>query len=453
MFATRQLRSRSRARFIGLVVALVASSVLLAAPAGAVKSAAATKCPDPSGTIKVGVSFLGSTAASVSAKVGSVDTSASPSDQATAKSIQAGAAALTAAGGIDGCKVEAVVFNFSVISPDFNAVSQQECATFTQDNHVVAVLAQGYETALAADCFSKAKIPSFWADGVVLYKPSCETSPSKNFYGVASVFSCRYASFINLWKGAGVFPAKAKVGILQYESVDGEKQNEALVNDEWGPQLKKLGIPYETFSVSRPPTSAGYGDVGTQMNAAVLKFKSDGVNTVLFTPPGATMVTTFLPAAQAQGFTPNLGLTTNDSPLTVAVAPGAVKKAVAISWQTGDLTTTAQQSLPSNPAVAKCAPWSVPNEAGFGPQTGASNVCDFYNILAAGFKGATKLDAATLRKGIVALGSTFDSSMTYGGATKFSQNVLDGATKAQILVWDPITKAFVAQSKSVVPLP
>jgi hypothetical protein len=437
-----------------VVVALSASVLLFAAPAGAAKAASSQKCPDPSGTVKVGVSFLGSTAASVSAKVGSVDTSSNPSDQATAKSIQAGADALNAAGGVAGCQVQPVVFNFSVISPDFNAVSQQECATFTQDNKVVAVLAQGYETALAADCFAKAKIPSFWVDSVVIYKPSCATSPRDNFYGVASVFACRYASFIKLWNNAGLFPPKAKVGILQYESVDGTKQNEALVKDQWGPQLKKLGMTYETFSISRPPTSSGYGDVGTQMNAAILKFKADGVNAVLFTPPGATMVTTFLPAALAQGYSPSLGLTTNETPgSTVAVAPAAISKAVVISWQPADQPVSAQQALPANPAIPSCAAWSPVNRGASGAQTGASNVCDFYNAVAAGFKNATKLDAATFRKGVVALGTSFDSTMTYGGATKFSNNVLDGGIKAQVLTWDASTKSFVPTSKKQITIP
>jgi hypothetical protein len=342
-----------------------------------------------------------------------------------------------------------VIFNFSVLSPDFNEVSQQECATFTQDNKVIAVLAQGYETPLAADCFAKAKIPSFWVDSVVLYKPSCATAARENFYGAASVFACRYASFIKLWNNAGLFPPKAKVGILQFESVDGQKQNEAVVN-QWDTQLKKLGFTYETFSISRALNSTGYGQVSAQMNAAILKFKSDGVNVVLFTPPGSTLVTTFLPAALAQGYIPNYGFTTNEIPQSTAViAPAAVGKAAVISWRSTDLTVAAQEALPPNPAIESCKAWSAVATAKTGAETGASDVCDFYNILAAAFKGATKLDAATLKKRIAALGTSFDSSVTYGGATKFDKKLLGGATKARVLTWDAPTKSFVAKSKAV----
>jgi ABC-type branched-subunit amino acid transport system substrate-binding protein len=449
-------RSTRRRLTIGVLVTLAVSSGFVAVPTAAIaagRAATASTCPDPSGTVKVGVSFLGSTAASVAQKTGT-ELEQSPGDQAAAQAIKDGAAALNAAGGIAGCDVEPVIFNFSVLSSDYNGLSQQECAAFTQDNHVIAVYAAGYETKLAADCFAKAKIPSFWIQGLSLYQPSCEASKTSDEYIVAGVLTCRAGSFIKMWDDAGLFPNDAKVGVLEFDSVDGKAQNKALVDDLWAPQLKKLGISLQTFTVTRSLSSSGYADVSTQISQAVLQFKAAGVNVVLFTPPGATMVTTFVPAALAQAYFPNYGLTTTDGPRGVGLAPDGVKKAVAISWQIVDLALDAQLKLPTNPAIEGCAQWSLAtSDSPTGPLTGASNVCDFYNILAAGFDGAKKLDAPTLRKGIAGLGTTFDSAMTYDGATKFSGTRLDGASMANILVWDPNTMSFVPKSKKLVPIP
>ena len=62
--------------------------------------------------------------------------------------------------------------------------------------------------------------------------------------------------------------------------------------------------------------------------------------------------------------------------------------------------------------------------------------------LQAGFASATKTDPASLRKGIAALGTTFDSSVTYGGATKFGPTRFDGAYQVRLLEFDPSTKSF-----------
>jgi hypothetical protein len=443
-----------------VAIALLGSSALLAAPGSAAAVArsaksAASKCPDPSGTVKVGMTYLGSVAAQANATLGASSAN-SPTDANFEKEYQGGATALNNAGGIAGCKVVPVIFSSSAGSTDFNQQAQSECAAFTQDNKVIAVLAGGYETKLAAACLAKAKIPVFWVPGQNLYEPSCTDSTKNNFYAVGGVFTCRFGSFIKLWNDAGLFPKGAKVGVMVLQALDGTDQNQAVVDKLWTPQLKKLGITVESAVVTRGLSSSGFADLSAQVAQAVLKFKTDGVNVVLYTPPGAQMAASFMPTARSQDYFPNYGFTTSDSPTAVSIiGKDSVKTAVGISWDIGDLPISAQHALPPNPAITACAPWSTPSENLIAGATlnGATYACDFYNALAAGFKGATKLNAATLRKGLAKLGTSFDSAVTYGGTSKFSTKRLDSAYKAKILTWDANTKMFLVKPGPLVTIP
>ena len=433
-------RTRVAARLlavVGVVMALGTAGLVGAAPAGA---AAATKCADPSGKVKVGLSFFGSLAGALNNIGGSETSELVPADQAIVDNYQKGIDQLNAAGGLAGCQVEKVIFNFKATGGDFNQQSQQECTSFTQDNKVIAVYATAFETKVAVDCFAKAKTPLFQIG--LNYPLTCQDLKkyAGYAYAPANIATCRYGAFIGVWNKAGLFPKDAKVGILAMD--DGSGQGQTLANDIWTPALKKLKIPAETFTYPGSTSAAGFAATGAALANGLLKFKSDGVNVVLFTPAGAQGVAAFMPQAAAQGYFPSYGLDSADS-LQIAQTLGgaAIKKGIAISWAIADLPLTVQNELPENPAITKCAEWSQPNPA---VQTlkGSSTYCDFLNILQAGFGSAAKTDPASLRKGIAALGTTFDSSVTYAGATKFGPTRFDGGYQARLLEFDPSTKSF-----------
>ncbi|MET0628670.1 MAG: hypothetical protein ABW033_09460 [Acidimicrobiia bacterium] len=431
-------------------IALTAS--IVTAGSGAVAGAATTgKCADPSGVVKIGISYFGGVENSLD-DIGADETAEiTPATRAILDGYKAGTQALNEQGGLAGCKVEPLIFNFSAASSDFNQTSQQECAAFTQDDHVIAVFATAYETRVAVDCFAKAKTP-FFTTGLN-YPPTCGDykEHAGYVYSVAAVATCRFDSFIGMWNTAGLFPKDAKVGILAMD--DGSGQGERLATRVWTPELRRLKIPVETFAYTGATNAANFADVNAALSNALLKFKADGVNVVLFTPSGGQGAAAFLPQAQTQGFFPNYGFTSADG-LQVAstLGGGAIHKAIAISWAIADLPLAAQQALPTNPAIEACASWSTPATIGL---TGSTPYCDFLNVLGEGLKGATKADASSLRKGIDALGTSFVSSMTYEGATKFARHRYDGGARAMMLEFDTASKTFVPMSDegSIVTVP
>ncbi|HEX5588355.1 MAG TPA: hypothetical protein VFZ17_13665 [Acidimicrobiia bacterium] len=428
----------------------LAAAALFAVPAGAADSTAASDCPDPSGTVKIGLSYFGSVATNLGEIGNDEAAELVPADQAVVDGYKKGIAALNTAGGIAGCQVEGVFFNFSARSDDFNQTSQQECAAFTQDEKVFAVYAGAYETKVAVDCFAKAKVPMFQIG--TNYPPSC--ADAKKYAGFiytpSGIYTCRYGSFIKLWKDNGLFPKDAKVGILVKD--DGSGQGDFLADKVWTPELKKLKIPVTTFNYTGAINGATFADVNAALGNAILQFKSAGVNVVLFTPAGAQGPAAFMPQAKAQSYFPNYGIDTADGFGIVASAGAeSVKTGIGISWSYLDLPLTEQQKLPANSAAADCAAWSTPTTTS---TPGASPLCDYFHILNQAMTGATKVDAASLKKGVAGLGTKFVSSVTYdGGATKFTSKRTDGATKAMVLEFDPTAKAWAPIDGKVVTIP
>jgi hypothetical protein len=439
---------RTWSLLLAVAMAVGASIVAMADPAAAQSSTttSSTKCADPSGKVKVGLSYFGGVSNNLQGIGADQTAQLTPADQAIVDGYQRGIDYLNQNGGLAGCQVQAVTFNFKASAPDFNQLSQQECAAFTQDNKVIAVYAPAFETKVAVDCYAKAKTPLFQIGNN--YAPTCqdETKYAGFVYAPTGIATCRFGSFIGVWKNAGLFPANPKVGILALD--DGSGQGTTLANKIWTPALKKLKIPAETFTYPAATSESGFAATSAAMANGILKFKADGVNVVLFTPSGAQGVASFMPQAATQNFFPNYGLDTADA-LQIAQTLGgsAIKKGIAISWAFGDLPLSEQNQLPANSAATGCAKWKPPAAAA-ATIDGSSTYCDFINLLQAGFKGATATDAKTLRKGIEALGTSFVSSITYGGATKFGPGRYDGAYQVRLLQYDPNTKSFPFKSGS-----
>jgi hypothetical protein len=428
----------ARGLCVGLAVLGLGVGALFTESVGAAETST-TECADPSGTVKIGMSYFGNVGSAVTQVGGEGELV--PADQAIVDGYKRGIAALNEAGGLAGCQVEGVFFNFKSADSDYNNNSQQECAAMTQDNKVVAMFAAAFETKVAVDCFAKAKTPFFYSG--TNYSASCADYQqyAGYLYNPSGIAPCRFGSFIDIWDDVGLFPADANVGILV--QTDGSGSNEFLADKVWAPKLKKLKIPYQTFKYTGAVSVASFAQVNAELSNALLKFKSDGVNVVLFTPGGGQGVAAFPGQANAQSFFPAYGLDSADGLLNATgIAPNATMEgAIGISWAILDIPLTAQQALPPNPAITECAEWATPSTTIL---TGASSYCDFLNIMQATLGDAKNTSPATLKKAIEGLGTSFLSSLTYDGKTKFGKNKYTGGTVAHVLQYDPATDSFVA---------
>jgi hypothetical protein len=408
------------------LLAVVVGALAVAGPsivaAETAQSAARSSCTEPSGSVRLGVAFVAGPGAA---------------ERAALDGYQAGIDALDRAGGLAGCHVELVPFR---IDPATDAEQQavRACDSFVRRPRVLAVFSAAEPGEAAARCYADAGMPVFPAGDAS--SSSCDGGrrAGESDYEPAGVAVCRFGSFIGVWERAGLFRDGAQVGIVVVDDEAGA--NRALAEQRWGPALRRRNIAYQTMVVPAATSAGGFSDALTTISAGLGRFMTDGVNVVLFTPSGGLAPAGFLPTAASRDYVPAYGLTSADDLARLGtIGAAAVRTALAISWRSGDLPLAAQQALPPNSAVARCAQWAAPSETTI---AGASAYCDFVNILLRTLGRADHANAAALRKRIDALGTTFVSSLTYGGATKLGPRRHDGAHVAQVVEFDVQTKTF-----------
>ena len=262
---------------------------------------------------------------------------------------------VNAHGGLDGCKINFVYYDFMFGDPAGESDnSQNECTTFAEDNHVFAELNQSNENETLISCLASKKTVVLYGGGLQ-YRPM----PS-DFSKYAPVpLPAGLCQPVQVWVDVptmlaqngyfGANPAKAKVGILLAD--DGSGSNQHLVNALWKPALAKLGITnpvvftyFQCHSVSDCATTTN------DFSSAVLKFRQAGVDHVLFTPDGGDAVFFFFQVAHSQKYYPRYGMTTDSGPSLFNFEPKDEQgNAMAVSYLSYDL-------FPALPARAQRQP-------------------------------------------------------------------------------------------------
>jgi ABC-type branched-subunit amino acid transport system substrate-binding protein len=408
---------------VGVAVGAITLAALSPPPAGAVRTVGRSQCARPSGSIELGVSY---------------GAASSEAERAIVDGYRAGIDDLNRDGGLAGCRVEMVAFRLETTRSDVDEQAREECTAFTQVHHVLAVFSVADRSASADRCYADARTPVFTAGNAAASTCADATGAFTYLYAPAGVATCRFGPLIGIWDRAGLFPDDAKVGIVAVDDASG--QNRALADELWARELRARGVPFETMIAPPSSSPAGFSESVAAVSDGLAGFMADGVNVVVFAPSGGEAIAAFMPAAAARNYFPAYGLTSADGiPLASTVGSAAIRNALAISWLSTDLTLGDQQALPANASVAQCARWATPSETAV---AGASPYCDFLNILRRTMARAKRANAAALRKGVEALGTTFVSSLTYDGATKFRGDRHDGAYRAHMLTFDTATSTF-----------
>jgi ABC-type branched-subunit amino acid transport system substrate-binding protein len=235
----------------------------------------------------------------------------------------------------------------------------------------------------------------------------------------------------------GFLAKGSNVGIVVANN--GANAEAHLANDVLTPRLKALGFPVTTFSYSNILGFQGLSDVATEMSSAVLKFKSAGVNRVIFTPSASVSTLEFTTAAASQGYFPSYAGNSLESPATYLTAKEKVT-AVNISWLPGRDTAPPEPSSvgASNKADAARA---LCNRIYAGQASPPYDFCDaMFFVQQAMAKGHGTTPAALLA-GVQALGTSFQSAIGYG-PTKFGKGRYDGGQEIRVMDWSNQSQAF-----------
>lgn len=394
--------------------------------------------------LKLGVSYSSDLAAGL-AVVGQPEAAATAVNytdtlEATYRAI---AESVNAEGGIGGCSVELVFFDFSSLAADgFDGQSQRECAYFAEDQRVFTAFSNALETNVLVECLAQNDVVSFY--GGAEYAPTQRDFDRYrgHLYQPWAINTDRWASFIDIWNDAGFFGVGARVGILIAD--DGTGNGQRLAYDVWQPRLEQLGIEVaSTFEYSWIRSYATVADASTALSAAVLKFKADGVTHVLPTPDGSAMSIFMTSQAESQDYRPAYGTTTASGGPPLTSPDGQTHNWMTIAWDDAILLQSPTQGPPTdgnppNAAQAACDAVAATVVPGY---NAARRWCDTLYFLRDALRGATEITSAALLAGAEALGSGYQVAAGFGGSS-FGPGRYDGAAQVRAARYDPDAGSF-----------
>jgi hypothetical protein len=196
---------------------------------------------------------------------------------------------VNAHGGLGGRQIVPVFGRVSATSGESGR--EAACTQMTQDGKAVIVVAELNISTTEVQCAAKAHVPlvniSLGAGDKQLYKEF----PGTLYSSARLDLDRELALVIDTEQAAGRISAKTRVGVM----IDGtDPMYERVYTNTVDPLLKQDGIPHESF------TAGGTSDVPN----AVLRFRADGVKTVMFIAPSGIGEVLFLDGAQQQGYHP-----------------------------------------------------------------------------------------------------------------------------------------------------
>lgn len=436
-------------RWVPLVAAV---SVLAACGYGSSGSAtaAAGQSSAGTGTVEIGLprpSNLSALGAALGGAFGAGGATA-PTDQQVDAIYQAMVNYVNGHGGLLGKKIKPVYYSVNPVSLAGSAAPQEMCTDFTQDNHVFAVMDLANVSQTFISCLEKAGTIAFDPAGSIQLD---DTSFAQNaLYATAGALSLtRVASVeVNGLFKQGFFGSSAKIGLVGYNSPAFTR----AISQALKPALAAHGLHLADQQLVAPVT--GLSDVAPTQQAisdGVLRFKSEGINDVLFFDVEGGTVNPWTQAATAQGYFPRLGLTTNEMPSEQAFLgntrnPDQVKEfstALGVGWSpvtdeanspvdaTGQLCDGIMQAAGASAAQAKLF-WST---------------CDQLLAFTAGVNAGGQLTSADALSGLAKARNL--QSAELAGPPSYAGGRRDGVGSVKYLAFAAKCQCFQYSSSAV----
>lgn len=338
---------------------------------------------------------------------------------------------INANGGMGGRQVELVHHVTESLNGSFDQQAERACAFFTEDNDVVAVVSGARVPTLnLVDCLARHDTPLVWDFHFMADRATFDAYPD-HLYMPSMVAADRLGVWIDAIAGAG-FLDGGVVGVARYDT----PIHDRFTNDVLAPALARNGSGItEQAAFSGAAGAASAADLSAQATNAIVRFRSRGVNRVVFVPTSAVMPLLFFAAAEAQGYRPRYSFTTYDVPAFQndnVPRPEQFDGTIAFGWTPAGDVAFAQQPQPLPPPAQLCV--DITREA---TPTGNGSVrrfCDGLFFLKHLFDNGAEPTTAGIRRGADALGAAFASPWTF--ATAFGPGRHDGAAVGRLLVYD-----------------
>jgi len=381
--------------------------------------------PAPTGPLKFGLLDVGSSADAVGAIGAQAQTSVNEQGLAHAFINY-----FNLHGGIAGRKLQAVEYTQSSSSNDYAVDMEAACAKFTQDNKVNVVLRAelgGLTPENYENCLTKAGVASLEMSYAVGDHTMLARHPALYNVTAASVDRRERAVLTGLHR-SGYLSSKNTIGVL----VEDCPESLRAYNNTFVPTARSLGLKTQMRTIG---CLTGFGDVGAfsaQVQAAVLPFRSAGVDRVTFVSAWETLMLLFFETnASNQGWHPSYALSSNSTVGSTVGEYNAEQQSRmrGIGWA----PATDTGSTPSNATTKKCD--AMARSQGITPQTQGDEallrlVCDLFLLYKAAVEAAGGHDdAASVSAGLAAASRTFVSAAVLGGGLQLGRGHQDAPTQ------------------------
>lgn len=343
--------------------------------------------------------------------------------------------AINADGGIAGRKIKPIYYTFD--AGDFGAADganeQAACATWTEDNKVMAAVNAVLSRESLLTCLSQRDVPSINAQLQVDQQRFQETK--QTWYSTTLATLDRQVKVgIDGLAAAGYFPPGAKVGVI-YRDIPSHQR---VVDKVMRPAITAAGA---NLVVAQPAPTAD----AVNFAAYVLRFQANGVTHVLFFGEGGAYVSLFSTAAEAVGYRPRYGLRTDNTPAITqrTVNYNQLRGAVSIGWAPiydVDLGRVPKGFAGADRclAIMKTAGQSMTSADARGV---AFSYCDGLFLIDAALEQGVDLTTQGFQQGIERLGSSFPSAIT--GPSTFGPGRHDAPSEYRISDYNDGCRCFV----------
>lgn len=342
--------------------------------------------------------------------------------------------ALNAKGGLAGRKINPVIAGTDTASVNWETDFAAACASFTQDNNVAAVL--GYAFAFFDSfetCLSKAKVVHLSAG----YNTSDVVGLKQYPYYIATAsqnFDRYYESTFGAAVATKYMTPANTLGVLR----GGCPADTRSWERTGAPTAERLGIKVAIVEVMTCINGAsGTGAVISQIQSAVLRFRSRGVDTVMVEGPPIII---FSSAAESQGWRPRYLVSSfsGGAALTGNVTPEQIVNIHGFGW-IPSLDVLPPNQPARRPAQTRCM--DLLRSQGITPTAhgdinAAYLLCDSVFMYEAALKATNGNSAAAgVISAVNRLGSSYSSAVVHGGRTSFGRRQ-DPAAEAQVWAWE-----------------
>lgn len=334
--------------------------------------------------------------------------------------------ALNAKGGLAGRQIKAISSFIDPTATNYETEATAACATFTQDNHVAAVLAQEdfYYSENFSNCLAKAKTPEIQAITGGVDKDTLAKYPL--LYSVAApTIERRFTAMIDGLAATGYLTKSNKLGII----VEDCPYNLRAYDKAIVPALKRHGLTVNKQTIS---CVHGFGDAAgaiASFQNKVLPFASAQVDRVMFVSGFEGIgLQYFEQQANQQGYQPKYALTStadageNNGGLSAEV----LQRIQGVGWQP---LLDSLKLLTNSTATQRCRSLFK----GFAPAASRTNnrynemLCElFFSYEAMLVKSGGRTDPASIQQAAASLGTSYTSALSLTGATEYGPSRKDG---------------------------